>query len=274
MEVAPRLKSVEKRTEPAASTTKVRFVRPEEKEAPKEAPVKPEEPVEEPVEEPEKKGFFGSTIVLVIIFATIIVVLILVVVWLVSRNDSKYLSWMRGGSPAPTPPAQPQPQPPAKRPSTHTDLVNDAGTDELALYAALGEKKDEPEQPKREKMTEKAEPKKEKEETKEKEESAKLEEDLDAQLDALAAATDDEVVPSAISDVIDAEVAQMDAVQHRPIEQVSPKTGAVVKLFPTNESITKEKYDIASVLQCCRGEKAKHKSYIWRFQEEVVAPPE
>jgi hypothetical protein len=276
MEVAPRLKSVEKRAEQT-----VRFAE-MEKLAPRSPPPEHDEKIEteEKSDEPVKTGFFNNTIVLIVIFAAIIIVLILVVVWLVGRNDRLY-GWIRG---TPAPPAPPQPAAPrnTSKPSVHADLVNAADEDELAMYANIGDKKEERKEDHKADAKEvenheedaKVEEKKEDPKPSEPDEdaTAAMERDLEAQLEALESATEDAVNPSAISEAIDAEVSKMDAVQHRPIEQVSKTTHGVVKVFPTNESVSQANYDIAAVLACCRGEKPTHKKYIWRFQEDIEEP--
>lgn len=288
MEVAPRLKNIEKRVDPVRSEPKVRFE--DEKEKTEKLEIeKPLDKAERP-EKPETSGFFSSTIVLILIFATVIVILIVVVVWLMGRND-RYTSWMRGTPPAP--PVQP------KR-TSHADLVKDAAIDELAMYANLGaepkkenEKNEKPEKPeppnaetieksdKPEKMEKTEKPQetketKEKKETKEtrehelKDDDSRMEEDLDAQLNALAAATDDDTSPSAISDEIDKEVAKMDANQQRAIEQVSTKTNTVVKVYTDHDGIVQDKYDLDSVIQCCQGKKPKHKGFVWRYRDDTA----
>lgn len=237
MEVAPRRKLVEKPEVKFADMVDVK--------------------VDEVNVESVKEGFFNNNnVVLIVIFAAIIIVLILVVVWLIGRNDRLY-GWIRGATPAPAP---------VKKPSVHDDLVKVADKDELAMYASLGENKDEEDDEKDEKDDEKEE---KKQEQKEKDNNDAMEKDLDAQLEALEKFSEAPST-SAISEAIDAEVRKMDAVQHRPIEQVSKKTHSVVKVFPTNESVSQSNYDIASVLACCRGEKTSYKSHVWRFQDDLA----
>lgn len=212
----------------------------------------------DPIPDTTQSSWYSSTTIIVIIFSGIIVMLILVVVWMVSRSD-RHLHW---GWNVP----QDKVFPKTEIKSAHKNIVDNADAAELEMYANMSDppvKKPQPEEPAKD---EKAQPNKNTDVV------IDIEENFNRSINTLGNTVPDTNTESAIDVIVDAEVAKMDSEQHREIEQVSNTTHSVMHTFASTEEISKNGFDISSVLKCCRGERAVYKKCIWRYKLDDVIP--
>jgi hypothetical protein len=56
------------------------------------------------------------------------------------------------------------------------------------------------------------------------------------------------------------------ASRSKAVQALDPKTGLVVKEFPSTKEAGRKGFNQGNVAACCRGERRTHKGYIWRFK--------
>ncbi len=246
---------------------------------------------EDKMSDPVKSGrrsVIRDNYIIIIIFASIVVFLIILVCWLVVRND-KYLNWLRGVKP---PPPDPKPQSKSSNMS-HINIAKNSSNDELEMFANMDvgksvsvdndastsavveeENDDDDDMILDDKSDKKHVQFKEPIEApafvpKQYNNDDTIEKQLNAKLSDIAEEKSDTDTGdvSAIEEIVDAEVANIEADQHKHIEQIQPSSGLVVNTFVSSDAIYNAGFDYDSVVSCCKGIAQTHKKHKWRFVE-------
>lgn len=54
----------------------------------------------------------------------------------------------------------------------------------------------------------------------------------------------------------------------KPVVAVDPKTGAVVKEFPSMNEAERNGFDSGPISACCKGKALSHKGFVWRYKDD------
>jgi hypothetical protein len=253
----------------------------------------------------QQSSFFRDNMTVILIFATIIIVLVLIIVWLVSKNSSYFGFFKSKPARAPPSQKIPMRLDDKTRQAmSHNDIIHNASEDELAKFANLDVKKEvfaaplpqaqkppakPPQAPVRPPLPVhppvplpppqalqayplpappvivRPPPPQENSPT-----IVDMDDDLEksfnAKLDAIEKSSNTEVSPTlAIDEAVDAEVAKVEAEQHKVIEQLN-NSGDVVASYNNSEEVYAANFDFDKVQACCRGDAKTYKKYKWRYQ--------